>query len=124
MSVLFDLLNSINTKSVEYDQKEIDLNYVPFIINKGLSQYYDTIFLANEMNMYAKSPKWYQYMFYYHGVDKKKRYGKWAKKSDISNIDIVKEYFGYSDVKAIEALKVLSDSDIELIKERLFKGGK
>lgn len=124
MSGLFDLLNSINSKSGEFSRRRIDLDYVPFIINKGLSQHYDTILLANEMNMHADSPAYYQYLFYFYGVDKKKRYGKWAKKSDIENIDIVKEYFGYGDVKAMEALKLLSDSDIEEIKERLFKGGR
>ena len=41
----------------------------------------------------------------------------------IHNLDLVKEYFGYSDQKAKEALTLLTDDDLELIRSKLNKGG-
>lgn len=124
MATLSDILNSLNKKSTYLNVKEVELDYTPFIINRGMSYFIDTIMYANEMNQYSDCPKYAQYKFYYNGIQKKSRFSKWHKKSKMKNLDIIKEYYNYSDSKAEEALSLLTDEQIESIKDRLFKGGK
>ena len=124
MPALFDILNSINNKTPLLTQEEIDRDYPAFMVNRGLSFFMDTVLYAAEMNRHADTPPYAQYLFYYHGTYKKRRFSKWHKKAAMDNIDIVKEYYHYSDTKAEEALAILTDDQIEEIKTRLYKGGK
>lgn len=123
MPALFDILNSINNKT-PLDREIIDREYPAFMVNRGLSFFMDTVLFANEMNMHPETDGYAQYLFYYHGTYKKRRFSKWHKKTAMDNIDIVKEYYHYSDTKAEEALAILTDDQIEEIKTRLYKGGK
>lgn len=123
MNPLSRILNSINKKVEIIDRQDIDIDYTPYIVNRGMSYFYDTILFANEMNMYSDTPKYLQYMFYYNALGKKGRFSTWHKKSKMANLDIVKEYFDYSDTKAEEALELLTDEHIESIKQLLYKGG-
>lgn len=124
MATLTDYLNSINKKTLYIEQDEVEMDYPAFIINRGMSQFIDTVIYANEMNMFPECPKNLQYLFYYNSVPKKSRFSKWAKKSKIKDIDVIKEFYNYSDAKAEEALKILTDKQVEDIKDRLFKGGR
>jgi len=124
MANLSDILNSINKKTTFISEEEINLDYTPFIINKGMSYFIDTIMFANEMNLHSETPKYAQYRFYYHALNKKSRFSKWHKKNELKDIDIIKEYYNYSDTKAEQALALLNDEQIEEIRNRLFKGGK
>jgi hypothetical protein len=45
------------------------------------------------------------------------------KPDKIDNLELVKEYFGFGNEKAKEALEVLTKEDIEDIKSKLAKGG-
>jgi hypothetical protein len=40
------------------------------------------------------------------------------------NLEYVKEYYGYSNEKAKDALNILTEEQIELIKNTLSKGGR
>ena len=102
----------------EHDEK----TYPPFMVNKALSFYRDTVMFANEMNKYPNLDKKLQYQFLLNIVRASKRpYSKWHKKAKNSDLDAVKEYYGYTDAKANEALKILSDDQIILIKKELHK---
>ena len=103
----------------EQDEK----SYSPFMVNRALSFYRDTVLWANEMNKHPNLDKKLQADFLLNTIRAQKRpYSKWHKKAQSSDLDAVKEYYGYSDAKAEEALKILTDAQIHEIKEQLFKG--
>jgi hypothetical protein len=119
---LKDWLNSINfTKE---DLSENIKDYPPYIINRCLSGYIDCIMYANEMNKNHYLDKDMQYSFYINSLRKRKRFSPWIKKDKIEDLESVKSYYGYSNEKAHQALKILSKEQINFIKQKLEKGGK
>ena len=87
--------------------------------------HYDCIAQANEMNGYHFLDKKVQFHFYINSIRKKKRFGgKWLSQAKLKNLEYVKEYYGYSNEKAKQALNILKDEQIEIIKETLNKGGR
>lgn len=118
-----DILNSIlKTKKYELtDEKD----YSPFGVNRTLSYYKDTILYANMMNLYPQTPKSLQYQYLLNTVRPMKRAYQDMKRMDkgLKDIECVKLYFGYSNEKAKEALRILTDEQIALIKEETEKGG-
>jgi len=99
-------------------------NYPPYVINKCLSHHMDTLGFANEMNRYPNLDKKLQYSFYLNTVRPKKRFSPWGKKEKVKDLDLVKKYYGYSNEKAIQALRILTPDQLNYIKEKLNKGGK
>lgn len=103
----------------EQDEK----SYSPFMVNRALSYHRDTVLWANEMNQYPNLDKKLQADFLLNTVRAYKRpYSKWHKKAQSSDLETIKEYYGYNDAKAVEALKILSDDQIALMKKQLYKG--
>ena len=103
----------------EQDEK----SYSPFMVNRALSFHRDTVLWANEMNKHPNLDKKLQADFLLNIVRAQKRpYSKWHKKASNSDLSLIKEYYGYSDAKAEEALKILSDQQIAEIKKQLYKG--
>lgn len=103
----------------EQDEK----TYSPFMVNKALSFHKDTVLFANEMNRYPSLDKKLQADFLLNIVRAYKRpYSKWFKKAQSSDLNVVKEYYGYSNAKAEEACKILSDDQIAAMKKQLYKG--
>ena len=121
----FDFANSINhSKENLITDDWSEKQYNPFIVNKAMSYGPDTVIAANEMNSRPHLSHKMQYDFLLNVVRSKKRYNKWLKPEKEENIEIVKEYFGYSNTKAQEALRLLSDKDLGELRSRLNKGGK
>jgi len=118
----FDYLNSIN--STKKDIMEQESTYNPYMINRGLSYFNDTVLYANEMNRYHHLDNKLQYHFLINSIRPRKRFSKWLKKSDPDSVDVVKEYYGYSNEKARQVLSLLSADQINELKQRLYKGGK
>jgi hypothetical protein len=123
---LKDWLNSINFTKDNLTEENPDLikEYAPFIINKCLSGQIDTILFANEMNMNHHLDKDMQYSFYLNSLRKRKRFSPWLRKDKITDLECVKQYYGYSNEKASQALKILTKEQINFIKKRLDIGGK
>ena len=123
---LKDWLNSINftKENLIGEDPSLKKEYPPFIINRCLSGHLDCILFANEMNKYHFIDKDMQYSFYLNSLRKKRRFSPWLRKDKISDLDYVKRYYGYSNEKAIQALKILSSEQIDFIKQRLDTGGK
>ena len=87
--------------------------------------HYDCIAAANEMNGYHFLDKKIQFHFLINSIRKKKRFGgKWLSQAKLKHLEYVKEYYGYSNEKAKQALNILKDEQVEIIKEALFKGGR
>ncbi len=122
----FDFINAINlTKKNLFEDPLAKKDYVPFIINRGLSYFPDTVLYANEMNRLSGIPEDWQFFFFLNTIPKKKRFSKWHKKeAETESLSLVKEYFGYSSEKANDALSILSEEQLTMIKEKLYKGGK
>ena len=125
MTELKDWLNSINfnkTNLIEEDPSTIK-DYAPYIINRCLSGNIDSILFANEMNKYSFLDKDMQYSFYLNILRKKKRFSPWLRKDKVTDLEIIKQYYGYSNEKASNALKILTPEQINFIKQRLETGG-
>jgi hypothetical protein len=126
MYELKDYLNSINfTKKdlMKSEDKEWIKKYPAFIINKILSGFQDTIMLVNEVNRNHFLDKDMQYSFLLNSIRSKKRFSPFLRASKLKNIDLVKEYYGYSNEKAKTVLDILTKDQLKLIKEKLYKGG-
>ena len=118
---LKDWLNSINfTKE---DLSEDIKSYPPYIINRCLSGHIDCLMYANEMNMHHQLDKDMQYLFYLNSLRKKKRFSPWLRKDKVTDLECVKSYYGYSNEKASQALKILTKEQLNFIKQRLDIGG-
>ena len=124
---LKEYLNSINlTKEnlMDSDDPMWEKKYYSFIINKCIAPFNDTIMLVNEMNMRHHLDTKLQYDFLLNTIRPKKRYAPWVKADKLKNLDYVKEYYGYSNEKAKQALSILNDDQITTIKNSLNKGGR
>ena len=123
---LKDWLNSINfTKdNLLEEDSYLSKEYPPYIINKCLSGHMDCIMQANEMNKYHFLDKDLQYNFYLNTLRKRKRFSPWLRKEKVTDLDYVKRYYGYSNEKATEVMKILTPEQIAYIKQRLDIGGK
>jgi|TARA_R110000803_G_scaffold46198_16_gene97126 hypothetical protein len=121
----FAFVNAINLDKKDLMVDDLtEKQYVPFMVNRQLSYFQDTVLVANEMNRYHYLDKKLQFHFLLNIVRKRKRFSKWAKADSIDDMEIVKEYYGYSNEKARQALSILSREDLELIKSKVDKGGR
>ena len=122
----FDFVNAINN-SVKRDlineDPDLEKLYIPFMINRALSYFPDTIMYANETNFYNFLDNKLQNSYLLNIVRPAKRFAKWVKKQDNNDIDVVMEYFGYNYEKAYQALSILSSDQLTTIKNKLAKGG-
>ena len=125
MNELKDWLNSVNLtkEDLTRDGPEAIKKYPPFIVNKCMSAHTDCVMFANEMNINHHLSKDLQYHFYLNSIRKKKRFSPWLRKDKIKDLDVVKQYYGYSNDKAIQALKILTKEQLNFIKERIDVGG-
>jgi hypothetical protein len=121
----FQFVNEITfgKKDVMVDP-DMEKKYVPFMVNRSLSYFTDTVHMANEMNKYHHLDKKLQFQFLLNIVRKKKRFSKWVKPTTDSNVDVIKEYYGYSNEKAIQILPLLSADQLNIIKNKVNKGGR
>lgn len=123
----FDFLNAINVTKQDLikDDPQSEKEYVPFMVNRGLSYFHDTIMYANEMNKYASVPKKWQFDFYRNSIPKKKRFSKWHKKDQNSDdLNLVMNAYNYSSEKAAVALEILTDEQIKNLRDSYSQGGR
>jgi len=121
----FDYVNSItyNKKDIMVDDIA-EKEYAPFIINKALGNFRDTVLYANEMNINHHLDHRLQFDFFINIIKKKKRWSKWVKPQDINNLELIKQHYGYSNEKAKSVLELFSNEDIEELKRKGLKGGR
>jgi hypothetical protein len=122
---LKDFLGSINhDKKPLLDKDEADVRlYKPFVVNRCLSYFPDTIFHANEMNCVPWLDNKSQFDFYRFGIRKKKRFSPWLKKEIENNISLIQTVYGYTESKAREVLNILGPEDLDKLKKSLDTGG-
>ena len=125
MYQLKDYLYSINQskKNILDDDPDAARKYPAYVVNRCLSSFTDTVLYANEMNKNSHLPNKMQYDFFINSVKPRKRFSPWARKDSIDYLDIVKEYYGYNDDKALQALRILTKDQLDKITYLLRKGG-
>jgi len=126
MYELKEYLNAINHTKKNVMASEDTMwvkKYPAFIVNKMLSAFSDTIMLVNEMNRNHFIDKDMQFQFLLNSIRAKKRFSPFLRANKLKDIECVKEYYGYSNDKAKSALDILTKDEINLIKEKLYKGG-
>ena len=121
----FEFLNAINyTKKDLMVDPENEKHYNSFVINRSLSYFPDTVAIANEMNKYHHLDSRLQFSFLINIIRKRKRFSKWVKPELENDVDVVKEYYGYSNEKARQVISLLSPHQLEVIKGKVNKGGR
>src|SRR6056300_266552 len=121
----FDYLNSINYTKKHIMKDDIDeKEYVSFMINRGLSYFQDTIAYANIMNQYHHLDKRLQYDFLINIIRQRKRFSKWIKPETSEDVEVIMEYYGYSNEKARQILSLLNSEQLQQLKEKVNKGGR
>lgn len=123
----FDYINAINGgKDIMKDPdnpKLMEDGYSSWYANKSFSYFKETVLYANEMNLNANLDNKMQFHYLLNSIRPAKRFAKWVKKQDSNDLEVVKEYFGYSNEKAAQVLDILSIEQIHTIKLKLQKGG-
>jgi uncharacterized protein YlbG (UPF0298 family) len=102
---------------------QIEKQYNAFIVNRGLSYFMDTVIYANEMNIRPNTEKKLQFDFLINTVRQKKRFSKWHKAVENSELNMLKEYYGYNIHRAKEVLPLHTKDQLKQIKQTLDKGG-
>lgn len=114
-----------NGKDASLMNEETIKFYNPYIVNRTLSYHESLVQLANVMNQYHFLDKDMQFVFLINTIRKGKLgYQKWIKQEKISSIEVIKEYYGYSNEKALQVLKLLPPEQIKILKEKVYKGGR
>ena len=127
MYELKDYLNAINhTKEplMDTEDEQWERKYPPYIVNKCVAPFQDTIMLVNEINQFHHLDKKLQFDFLINSLRPRKRYTPWVKAMKLENLEYVKEFYGYNNEKAKAALDILDDEQISAIKRTLNKGGR
>ena len=122
---LKDWLNSINfnKEDITKDDPDTVKDYPAYIVNRCLSGHLDCVLFANEMNLHPNLDKDMQYQFFLNSLRKRKRFSPWLRKDKVENLNIIKRYYGYSNEKALQALRLLTTKQLDYIKKRLETGG-
>ena len=123
---LKDWINSINQtkKNIIDEDPSMEKDYSPYVINRIYSGHLDSVMFANEMNKYHFLPKKIQYDFLLNSLRVKMRYAPWLRKDEIKDLDLVKRYYGYSNEKAKQALRILTKDQINFIRSKFETGGR
>lgn len=128
MSNPFDYVNAINFNKQDLmtgteNDDLAEAGYVPFLANRSLSNFADTILYANEMNRHNHLDNKLQFHYLINSIRPKKRFSKWAKRQDSDDFEAVKAYFKYNNAKTEQAISLLTPEQIIKIKKKLKTGG-
>ena len=123
----FDYVNSINYSKKNMmegtDNDELaESGYVPFLTNRSVSYFTDTLFYSNEINQYPHADNKLQYDYLLNSIRPKRRFAKWVKNIDSDDLEIVKQYYNYSTKKGLQALNILSPKQLQEITKKVIRG--
>ena len=121
----FEYVNAINNTKKDIMTDDIaERGYNSFMVNRSLSYFQDTVLYANEMNIHHNIDNRLQFDFLINMVRKRKRFSKWEKVVSESDVEVVKEYYGYNNEKARSALSLLTREQINELNKKVYKGGR
>ena len=117
-------INETKQNLLDSEDSSWEKEYPAWEVTKCMASHYDTVLLANEMNIYYDLPNKLQYDFYINTVRKRKRFSPWEKKVKLEDLETVKTYYNYSTQKAQAILKILNKDQLDHLKSKLNRGGK
>jgi hypothetical protein len=121
----FEYVKAINNTKKDIMVDDIsEKDYNSFMVNRSLSNFRDTVLYANLMNVNHHIDARLQFDFFINTIKKKNRFSKWLKPIKYENLEILKEYYGYSNEKAKSVISLLNNNQIEELKKRIYKGGR
>ena len=121
----FQYLNAINDTKQDIMVDDIaEKGYNSFMVNRGLSYFKDTVIFANEMNLNHHLDNRLQFDFLINIIRRKRRFSKWNKPQIVDDLDVIKEYYGYSNKQAKAVHNLLSSEQIGELRKKVYKGGK
>ncbi len=126
----FDYVNAINGRAKKDvmsgtdDDKQAESDYVPYVVNRSLSYFPDTVLFANEINRRSFLDKKLQFHYLLNSIRPGKRFAKWIKPEDSEELELVKQYYGFNNEKARQALPLLSKNQLTMIRTKLTNGVK
>ena len=91
MPELKEYLNAINhTKErlLDSEDEEWEKKYPPFIVNKCVYPFQDTIMLVNEINQLPHLDKKLQFDFLLNSIRSRRRFSPWLKASRIEDLEL------------------------------------
>ena len=119
----FDIIGIISEHQQYVWSEEMEKDYAPFMVNRGLGQYADTVMMANQMNRMSSLDKKMQMEFLYGTVRKGKRFSKWSKAPKDASIEVLVQVFQYSRHYAASVVDMFTGDQILELNSRLNKGG-
>jgi len=126
----FSFINEINTgkRDIMRDQNDehsdlLEKVYSPYVTNRSLSYFNDSVLHANEMNKNHHIDSRLQFAYLINTIRKRKRFSKWIKSTELDDLEAVKTCYGYSNEKARQVLTLLSNEQLTELKQRVYKGG-
>ena len=116
---LGEFLTAINysKESLFDDENLVEKDYVPFIINRCLSYFPDTILYSNEMNRLNQIEKRVHFDYLRVSIRKRKRFSKWFKEEKYKDLEMIKKMYDYSNKRAKEVMSILSEEEIQKIRD-------
>lgn len=116
-------INSSGKKDLMSENPECEKEYNAFLVNKSLSYFPDTIMYSNAMNVHNSLENKLQFHYLLNSIRPAKRFCKWVKKEESDDLEVIKNYYGYSNAKARQALYILSPKQLSTIRQQLQQGG-
>jgi len=114
----------LQTKKNVFNDERDYKDYKPYMVNRALSFHMDCVLYANEMNLYPGLDSDMQYQYFLNTIrPMKRKFQPWQRQEVLKDLECVKQYFGYSDEKAKDALRILTDDNLAEIKARTNIGG-
>jgi hypothetical protein len=125
LSIYLNAINKDKTKMKDIDEDfdVVQKKYSPFIVNRCLSFFPDTIIQVNNMNANSHLDKDMQFEYLRTSTRSRARFSPWQKKGKHADLDLVKEYYGYSNAKAYQVLDMLTEEDLDIMRESMSTGG-
>lgn len=119
----FDFVGSINDKKYVMVDPDTERDYVPFVINRALSNFIDAMPYVHFLNVHHQLPHKMQYDYLFHGLRKMKRYGKWNKLEKHEYLDDVMKYYKVSQQKAIGYIERLTIEQLQALRFKMTNFG-
>ena len=118
---LFDVVKNISAENQSVSLEDAD--YDSYIVSKAFSMFPDTVLYANEMNMRPDIRDSHHYSYLFNSVRKRKRFSPWSK-NNVTEVEmLISKMYKYNQHKTKQVMKLLSEEQLDMLKEMYDEGG-
>ena len=116
--------NSVTSNKQHLDMEGlVEFKYDAFRLNRTLSNYIDTISVADDLNRNYHLDFKLQYDYAFYKIKKGKRWFKRPDKDKNADLALIREHYKYNIERAKEVLRILSPEQLQIIRKEKEKGG-